>query len=163
MRFYQILREVQSHFPLRLICLSHGNHTRLEVIHYGRSILQLRLRLRGRPRPGEEARRLGLLDHRAGPPADLYAGRHPDDRPQAGRRRPEEVQTPRPAPLLYAEGAGADGRPHRPDGRSGPDRPLPQPRRRPSRQQPAIPDGLQGQAPYHCWDRPLRHFRIYFY
>ena len=42
-------------------------------------------------------------------------------------------------------------------------RTVPQPRRRPSRQQPAIPDGLQGQAPYHCWDRPLRHFRIYFY
>ena len=45
-------REVQSHFSLRLICLSHGNHTGLEVIYYGRSILQLRLRLRGRLRRG---------------------------------------------------------------------------------------------------------------
>ena len=161
MRFYQILREVQSHFPLRLICLSHGNHTRLEVIHYGRSILQLRLRLRGRLPPGRESKQLGLLDSGAVLPLHAPPGGHFDDCHQAGRRRPEEVQTPRPAPLLYAEGAGADGRPHRPDGRSGPDRPFSQPRHRPSRQQPAVPDVLESEENDHSWCDSHRRFRIY--
>ncbi len=150
MRFYQILREVQSHFSLRLICLSHGNHTRLEVIYYGRSILQLRLRLRGRLPPGRKSEQLGLLDSGAVLPLRAPPGRHFDDRHQAGRRREEEG----PPPLLHAAGAGAHGRPHRANGRTArAGVPL---RHGAGPQQPSVQDVCQGKEADHRGRRALR-------